>query len=754
MASKIYVGAPQNRVDGLVKVGGDAKYAAEYTAPGLTHGVVVSSAIAKGRVTSIETAAALEIPGVLRIFTHANRPNTAWFDFKHRDVVAPPGSPLRPLHDERIAYSGQPIALVVAEDPGVARYAASLLRITYQLDSHNTDLKLARRESYEPPKRRFGLSAPYSRGDAEAALARALIKIKGSYRIAIEHHNPMELHASTVVYEEGKRLTVYDKTQGVQNSQKYIAKVFGLSSRDVRVISPYVGGAFGSGLRPQYQLFLAVMAALELKRSVRVVLTRDQMFTFGYRPDTLQTVTLGAGSDGALQVIVHEAVAGTSRYEDYQENTVNWSGLLYHCPNVRLSYRLAKIDTATPCDMRAPGGATGVFAIETAMDELASATGLDPIELRLRNYANKDENENKPFSSKALRECYRQGAERFGWSRRNARPRSMREDRELIGWGMATGVWEAGALPTSARAVLSADGKLEVACATADIGTGTYTILTQIAADVLGLPMESVTARIGDSDLPSSFVEGGSMGAASAGSAVEAACRSLRDKLFQSARSMDRSPLANATIEHVGFAGGQILLKSEPSRSVRLTEIMRAGGLDHVEASGKGGPGMIGFVLNTMIGGGSHSSYAHSAVFAEVKIDEELGVIRVTRIVNAVAAGKILNPKTARSQIMGGVVFGIGMALHEESLLDQRLGRFMNRNLAEYHIPTHADVHDIEVIFVAEDDPVTPLGIKGVGEIGTVGTAAAIGNAVYHATGVRVRELPITLDKIIAGRWD
>jgi xanthine dehydrogenase YagR molybdenum-binding subunit len=666
--------------------------------------------------------------------------------------VAPPGSPLRPLYDDKIAYSGQPVALLIAEDPGIARYAASLLRIAYEVESHNTDLELAQRASYEPPRVRFGMSAPHSRGDVEAALARASIKIESSCRIAIEHHNPMELHASTVIYEVGGRLTIYDKTQGVQNSQKYIAKVFGLSSRDVRVISPYVGGAFGSGLRPQYQLFLAVMAALELKRSVSIVLTRDQMFSFGYRPDTIQTVTLGASSDGTLQAIAHEAVAGTSHYEDYQENTVNWSGLLYHCPNVRLSYRLAKIDTATPCNMRAPGGATGVFAIETAMDELASAAGLDPIELRLRNYAEKDENENKPFSSKALRECYYQGAERFGWSRRDARPRSMREGRELIGWGMATGAWEAGALPTSASAVLTADGKLEVACATADIGTGTCTILTQIAADMLGLPLECVTANVGDSNLPSSFVEGGSMGAASAGSAVEAACRNLREKLFHRARSMDRSPLANASMEHVEFTSSQIHLKSDPGRSVRLTEIMRASDIDRIEANGKGGPSMVGFVINSMIGGGAYSTYAHSAVFAEVNVDEELGVVRVTRIVNAVAAGKILNPKTARSQIIGGVVFGIGMALHEESLLDHRLGRMMNRNIAEYHVPTHADVHDIEVIFVEEDDPVTPLGIKGVGEIGTVGTAAAIANAIYHATGVRVRHLPITLDKLMASR--
>jgi xanthine dehydrogenase YagR molybdenum-binding subunit len=520
-----------------------------------------------------------------------------------------------------------------------------------------------------------------------------------------------------------------------------VVNVFGLSSKDVRVLSPFVGGAFGSGLRPQYQLFLAAMAALELKRSVRVVLTRDQMFTLSYRPDTIQSVALGASRDGRLQAVIHEAVAGTSQFEDFQEPTVNWSAFLYHCDNVRLSYKLAKIDTATPADMRAPGGATGVFALETAMDELAYATGVDPLELRLRNYSDRDENEDKPYSSKELRECYRQGAERFGWSKRKPSPRSMREGRELVGWGMATGIWEVMMFPTRARAVLTADGRLEIACATADIGPGTYTILTQIAADALGLAMDDVTTKIGDSSLPDAFVEGGSATAASAGSAVLAACRDVREKLFTSARQLDDSPLANASLEHVTFADGRIVLTSDPSRAVTFADALRAGGVERIEGRGKAGPDA----------GAPFSSYAHSAIFAEVKVDEELGVVRVTRIVDAVAAGKILNPKTARSQILGGVVFGIGMALEEESMLDHDLGRFMNHNIAEYHVPVHADVHDIDVIFVEEHETANPLGVKGVGEIGVVGTAAAIGNAIYHATGVRVRHLPITLDKLLRG---
>jgi xanthine dehydrogenase YagR molybdenum-binding subunit len=738
-----YIGTPQNRVDGRAKVTGEAKYAAEFDAPDLAYGIVVSSAIAKGRIKSIDTSAALAVPGVLQVFTHENRSRTAWFDRNFRDETAPPGSPFRPLYDEGIVYSGQPVALVVAEEFELAAHAASLVRIEYETDAHMTDLDLRRSEAYVPPKKRSNVKPPPSpRGDAEGALAQAPVKVHAEYRVAIEHHNPMETHASTVVYEQDGTLTIHDKTQGAQNSQGYVSSVFGLSSSQVRVVSPFIGGAFGSGLRPQYQLFLAVMAALELKRSVRVVLTRDQMFTFGYRPLTIQTISLGANPDGKLVSLMHDAIQTTSTFEDYQEVVVNWSNLLYHCDNVKLTYQLAQVDTYTPIDMRAPGAALGVTAIETAMDELAYAAGIDPVELRLRNYAETDEADKKTFTSKELRACYQLGAERFGWAKRNPEPRSMRDGRELVGWGMATGVWEAIMQKTAARAVLTPDGNLEITSATTDIGTGTYTILTQIAAETLGLPMEAVTTKIGDSSLPKSPVQGGSWTAASAGSAVQNACLSVREQLFKYARQMEESPLANASIEQVMFADGRICLMNDPNVGVTFAEAMQAAGVERVEAEEKASPGM----LTSM----RHSGYSHSAVFVEVKVDEELGRVRVTRVVNAVAAGTILNPKTARSQILGGVVFGIGMALEEESMLDHNLGRFMNHNLAEYHVPVNADVYDIDVIFVSEHEQLlNPLGIKGLGEIGVVGTAAAIGNAVFHATGKRVREYPITVDKLL-----
>ena len=739
----VYIGKAVSRVDGPAKVTGTARYAGEFATPGLTFGVVVSSTIAHGRITAIDDAAARAVAGVLQVFTHENRPRTAYFSRKWRDEVAPPGSPFRPLYDEAIHYSGQPAALVVAETFEAARYAASLVRVSYQEEAHATDLDAQRDAAYEPPKKRSGIAPPPKpRGDSAAALESAPRRIEREYIQPPEHHNPMEMHATTVFYEEGGKLVVHDKTQGVQNVQSYITSVFGLSADDVQVISPFVGGAFGSGLRPQYNVFLAVMAAVELQRSVRVTLTRQQMFTFGFRPNVIQHIALGANPNGTLTALEHEAISSTSQFEDYQENVVNWSGLLYPAENATMSYKLAKLDVATPIDMRAPGAATGAFAIETAMDELAHELGIDPVELRLRNYAEDDKNEGKAFTSKALRGCYAEGAGRFGWSKRNPVPRSMREGRELIGWGMATGCWEALHMKAAARATLRAGGTLEIASATADIGTGTYTIMAQIAAETMGLPIEAVQVTIGDSSLPKSPVEGGSWTAASVGAAVQAACETLRGKLFKLARGLDGSPLGNADLSHVVFADGEIRVADAPGRAVSLDAALAASGETALVVEEAVGPGLVSMMRYTR--------NTHSAVFAEVRVDEELGVVRVTRIVNAVAAGRILNLKTARSQILGGVIWGLGMATHEETMTDHALGRFMNHSLAEYHVPVHADAPEVEVIFVEEHDPeVNPLGVKGLGEIGIVGTAAAIGNAIFHATGKRVRDLPITIDKLL-----
>jgi xanthine dehydrogenase YagR molybdenum-binding subunit len=729
-----YIGTPASRVDGRVKVTGEAKYAGEFNVANLAYGYVVESTIPKGRIKGIDISDAMKVDGVIAVLTHKNRPPLAAKDSAWKDDVAPEkGSPFRPLYDDKIMFSGQPIALVLAEEWEIARYAASLVRIDYEADAHVTDLYAQRDEAFvvEKPDK------PH--GNADKAYAAADVRHEAEYFIPTEHHNPMELYASTVTWDGGGKLTVYDKTQGVQNVQRYVCGVFDMKSDDVRVLSPYVGGAFGSGLRPQYQVVLAVLAARALQRSVRLVLTRQQMYGLGYRPATIERLALGANADGTLDAITHEAIAVTSQFEEFSRNDTGWAALLYKSANAKYVHRLVRLDVPTSSDMRAPGAATGVYALESAMDELAIALKLDPMELRLRCYSDKDQNTDVPYTSKQLRECYRQGAEAFGWAKRKAEPRSMRDGSELVGWGMATGVWEALQMPTAARIVLGANGHAEVSCSASDIGTGTYTILAQVAADALGLPIDNIGIKLGDSTLPQAPVEGGSWMAASASHAVVTTAEQVRKELLKLAKAIKDSPLADARLEDVVLADGKIVSKKDSSRAVLIADAMRNRSVERIEKE----------ETNSFKEDSSHARNTHSAVFAEVKVDEQIGIIRVTRIVNAVAAGRILNTKTAHSQIMGGVVWGIGMALHEETLFDHRFGRVMNANIAEYHVPVNADVHDIKVIFVDEpDDIINPLGIKGLGEIGIVGVAAAIANAVYHATGKRVRDLPITLDKL------
>src|SRR6266576_4662225 len=735
-----YIGTATSRVDGRAKVTGAAKYAGEFNSLELAHASLVTSRIAKGRIARIDATAALAVEGVIDVLTHRNRPRMASTDSAYKDEVAPEeGSPYRPLYDERIQFSSQPIALVVAEESEVARFAASLVRVEYEEETHITDLYRQRVASVAVEPAENPCAPPKPRGRAERALTAAQVRHRGEYFVPIEHHNPMELYASTVIFEPDGKLTIYDKTQGVQNVQRYLCNVLEMEPDDVRVMSPFVGGAFGSGLRPQFQVVLAALAARALKRSVRLVLTRQQMYGLCYRPAMIQRIALGASADGMLDAITHDALTVTSQYEDFHRQETGWSGLLYKCANATYAHKLARLDLPTPSDMRAPSAATGVYALECAMDELAVALNLDPVELRLRCYSDQDQHTDRPYSSKNLRDCYRQGADAFGWDKRSPEPRSMRDGGELVGWGMASGVWEALQVPITVRIVLTANGHAEVSCATSDIGTGTYTIMTQVAAEMLGLPLDSVTIKLGDSTLPQSPVEGGSWIAASVSNGIVTTADAIRQELLRLAKQMPNSPLADATPGEVALADGKLTSKRDPARAVSIADAMRHGGIDRIEEEKS----------TIFANDGTHAHNTHSAVFAEVKVDEQLGVIRITRVVSAVAAGRILNTKTASSQIMGGVVWGIGMALHEETLLDHKFGRVMNANIAEYHVPVNADVHDIKVIFVDEaDDIVNPLGIKGVGEIGIVGVAAAIANAVYHATGKRVRDLPITLDKL------
>ncbi|MBR0847245.1 xanthine dehydrogenase family protein molybdopterin-binding subunit [Bradyrhizobium diazoefficiens] len=729
-----YVGTAISRVDGRAKVTGAAKYAGEFPAEGLLHGFVVTATIPRGRIARLDASEVLKVKGVVDVITHAHRPPLADKDEAWKDEVAPEkGSPFRPLYDDSIKFNDQPIALVVAEDWETAKFAATLLDVAYQEEPFATNLEAEREKAKEAQK-------PHEpRGDATAALAGAAIRHEADYLLPTEHHNPMELYATTAVWDAGK-LTVYDKTQGVQNVQKFLCSVFGKKPEEIRVISPYVGGAFGSGLRPQYQVVLATLAALALKRPVRVVLSRRQMYGLGYRPETIEHVGLGARPDGTLDVVVHEAIAVSSRYEDFSRNDTGWAEQLYKSANSRYSHKLVGLDVSTPCDMRAPGAASGVCALECAMDELAVALKLDPVELRLKCYSDRDQSDDLPYTSKQLRACYRQAAEAFGWSKRDPAPRSMRDGKELVGWGMATGIWEALQMPVAVRIVLTTNGHAEVSCAASDIGTGTYTIVAQVAADALGLPMDNITVKLADSSLPQAPVEGGSWMAASSAHAVLAAAQDVRQELARLAGAMAGSPLAGVDPADMILSDGMIAHRGDKSRAVSIPDAMRSSSLERIEKE----------KLNHFPEDKSHARNTHSAVFAEVKVDEELGIIRVTRVVSAVAAGRILNTKTGRSQIMGSVVWGIGMALHEETLMDHRFGRIMNANIAEYHIPVNADIHDIDVIFVEEqDEHVNKLSIKGLGEIGIVGVPAAIANAVYHATGKRVRRFPITLDKLL-----
>jgi len=742
---QVVTGGAVSRVDGRAKVTGDARYAAEYAAPDQLYGVVVSGTIAKGRILDIDTEEAMAMDGVVEVMSHLNRPKVRSFDIAYKDMTAPAGSPFRPFYNDRVLYSGQPVALVLAETFEAARRAAALVRIRYEEEEHDTRLVANLERAFTPRPLKAGYEPPpKEKGDAEKAYKAAPVKIEAEFYHGVEHHNPLELFASTVIYEEDGHLTIYDKTQSSQNSRWYVSHVFGLSKDRVTVRNPFVGGAFGSGLRPQYQLTLAVMASLKLKRSVRVQLTRQQMFSFGHRPETVQWVKLAAERDGTLTAIQHEAVAETSQLEDYVEVVVNWSGLLYACDNIKLGYKLVRLDQYSPIDMRAPGAAHGMHALEVAMDELSYELNMDPLDLRLKNYAEVSPADDKPYSSKELRACYEQGAEKFGWAQRPLAPRARKEGSEYVGWGMATGVWDAMQMFARASAVMHADGSLVVSSAATDIGTGTYTVMATIAAEAMGLPLERVTFQLGDSTLPAAPIEGGSSHVATVGSAVAGVCDKLQLTLLRYAQAAADSPFRDKRIKDVEFVGGAMRLRKDPNTFISLGTIVGRAGRERIEEKY--------LMLPNMLKQRKFRRLTHSAVFVEVRVDEDLGVVRVTRVVSAIAAGRIMNTKTATSQIIGGVVWGISQALHEESHTDHRFGRFMNHNLSEYHVAVNADIHDIDVVFVEEDDRiVSRLGAKGVGEIGLVSVAAAVSNAIYHATGKRIRNTPITPDKVLAG---
>jgi xanthine dehydrogenase YagR molybdenum-binding subunit len=738
--SEPFTGRPIDRVDGRLKVTGRAPYAAEVPVANVVHAVIVASTIAKGAISSIDARAATAAPGVLAVLTPDNAPKLV--PANSTASTSPVDRVLQLLQDRRVLYADQPVAVVVADTLERAQYAASLVDIRYDESRSIAEIDGVLHDAFKPRSAGPGGNADSFRGDVDAALAAAKVKVEATYTTPVENHNPMEPHATIAVWQGRDHLTLYDATQGIFGVRNKIAAVFDLAPQNVRVINQYVGGGFGCKGSTWSHVALAAMAARVVGRAVKLVVTRQQMFAIvGHRPKTVQSIVLGASLDGRLVAIRHKVISETSTFEEFVETSAAQTRMLYACPNVHTEHRLVAIDVGTPTFQRAPGEATGTFALESAMDELAVALRMDPMDVRLRNYAELDPEDAKPWSSKSLRECYLRAADRFGWSRRNPRPRSMRDGHWLVGWGMATATYPARQSPSSAIARLQPDGTARVQAGSQDIGTGTYTIMAQIAADALGMPFDRVRFELGDTAFPETPGSGGSRTASSTGSAVKLAAAALRQKLVRAAVADPASPIHGLAVDAVDAVDGAVVAKGDPAKRDPYAAIVARSGQPEFSAEVR-----------------SHekperkqvSTHSFGADFVEVKVDEDLGTVKVTRVVAAFATGTILNAKTARSQFIGGIVWAIGLALAEHTERDPRRARVVTRDLADYHVPVNADVPDIDVLVVPEDDRfVNEIGAKGIGEIGITGAGAAIANAVFHATGKRVRDLPITPDKLL-----
>ncbi|MDB5233573.1 MAG: xanthine dehydrogenase [Hymenobacter sp.] len=756
------VGKGLNRVDGRDKVTGKAKYSAEYAIPGLTYGVLKTSDIAKGRIQRIDTSAALKEPGVIAVFTHENLPKLAKTpnDAEGKKAIGAPMGFL-PMTGDVIHYAGQPVALVVADTFERATQAAALVRVNYAAEQPIAAYTDPKAQLFNPEKVQDGKEDGYTRrGDARAAMASAPVKLTAVYTHAINHHNPMEPGATTAVWEAPDRLTVYESTQGVTRTQKALAAMLGLPQDQVRVITKYIGGGFGCKGSCWPHTVLTVQAAKGVGRPVKLVLTRKQQFTsMGHREDQTQTLMLGASKEGKLLSLIHEKTSTTSPWDNYAESNSKIINLLYDCPTFESHYQLGRGNVMTSTFTRAPGEAPGSFAIECLMDDLAYQLGVDPIEIRLRNYAEKDPTNGKPWSSKSLRECYARGAELFGWSKRNPKAGATKNGRLLVGMGMATASYPVHNSQGTARVRLYADGHAVVQSGATDLGTGTYTVITQVAADSLGLAPDKIRFELGDTKLPTAPNSGGSVAAGTVSSSVYMAAQDVWERLTKVAIKDNKSPLFNAKPEDVVVEKGRLQLKQNAAKGEDFMALMKRAGLDDIEGSGSGKygagyetgrPGNPAGPQNNTEASAQHSMHSFGAHFCEVQVDPDLGTVRVTRWVSVHGAGRILNAKTARSQIIGGSIFGIGAALMEATLRDPHYARYTNADLADYHIPVNADIPEMTVEFIDEHDPyINAMGVKGIGEISMVGVSAAVANAVFHATGKRVRDLPITPDKIL-----
>jgi xanthine dehydrogenase YagR molybdenum-binding subunit len=689
------IGAAVDRVEGRAKVTGQARYAYEYRQEEVAYAAIIQSTIAKGTVRSLDAAPALELPGVHAVLWHGNAPRLHEISDGELEV----------LQSDQVSYRGQIVGAVIADSYETARQAERLVAVRYAPESHDVLLRADHPGLYKPEKVNPNYAPDTEEGDFDAAFASAEVTIDCTYETPAEHNNPMEPHATLAVWHPEGGVTLYDSNQGVVNVKTTVAKAFGLDPDQVRVISPHVGGGFGSKGTPRPHVILAVMASQALQRPVKLAVTRQQMFALtGYRTPTIQRMRVGADRDGRLTALRHDAILQTSTVREFGEQAALPSRMMYAAANRRTTHRLVKLDVPTPSWMRAPGETPGMYALESAMDELAIACGIDPIELRVRNDPEVDPETGNRFSSRNLVACLREGAERFGWAARDPRPGARLEGRWLIGTGVASSTYPARRQPSSARARYDPDdGRYTIQIAAADIGTGARTALTQIAADALEVGVEAVEVQIGDSSFPEAFLAGGSMGNSSWGSAVVKACRELRARMVSEEGQDSPIEVEVDTKEEVDAATAEPLAK-----------------------------------------------HGFGAQFMEARVDVDTGEVHIVRALGVFAVGRIINPKTARSQFFGGMTMGIGMALHEESMIDLQFGDYLNHDLAGYHVPTNADIEGMDAVWLDEDDPhVNPMGAKGIGEIGIVGTAAAVANAVHHATGIRVRDLPIRPDKLL-----
>jgi xanthine dehydrogenase YagR molybdenum-binding subunit len=729
------VGQPIPRADGRAKVQGAARYSYEVQIPGAVYGVLVTSRVAHGRVTAVDSAAAEREPGVLQVITPFNA-----LKLPGPTSGASPDRVVQVLQDDAIHYSNQPVAVVVADTFERAVHAARLLQVREEPQAHSVVLEerlhlgfpkeiLAGGRKQEPDT---------MKGDAAAGLASGDALVDNAYDLPPQTHNPLEPHATIAVWDGGDAVTLYDSSQWVFSVRNKIATAFRIPKENVRVVTKFVGGAFGSKGAAWSHVLLTALAAKQVGRPVKLTLSREQMFgPIGGRPRTHMRLAAAADRSGKLTALVHESASATSQFDVYVEPAALTTRHSYACPNIETKHRIVRLDIGTPTYMRAPGESTGSFALESALDELAFSLGVDPLALRLANYAEVDPSECKPFSSKTLRQCYEEGARRFGWEKRAAEPRSVLRDGMLAGMGMATASYPANFQACNAAARILADGTVQVTSGTIDIGTGTYTVMAQVAADALGVRYEQVTFDLGDSELPEAPIAAGSMTAASVSSAVLLTCNALRAKLVRLAVADPASPLHGLDPAEIRAVDGRL---SAGDRIDTHAEVVRRSG-GPVEAKGKAEPDEQRKKF---------SNHAFGAHFAEVLVDPDLGMVKVSRMVGVFAPGRILNARTARSQLLGAMVWGIGSALHEHTQYDARLGRIMNHDLAGYHVPVNADVGVLEVNIIEEHgDKGNPAGVKGLGELGLCGAAAAIANAVFNATGRRIRSLPITPDKLL-----